>query len=49
MWSKAKTSSTNCKKIVINRSGNIGQFVNNELGENGVCPYCSYKLEGKWK
>ncbi|WP_294964733.1 AmmeMemoRadiSam system radical SAM enzyme [Sulfurimonas sp.] len=43
------TYCANCKKRVINRSGNIGQFVNNELDENGVCPYCSYKLEGIWK
>jgi pyruvate formate lyase activating enzyme len=38
-----------CKKRVIDRSGNIGQFVTNELDENGVCPYCSYELEGVWK
>jgi len=39
----------NCKKRVIDRSGNIGQFVTNELDENGSCPYCDYKLEGVWK
>ncbi len=38
----------NCKKRVIDRSGNIGQFVKNELDENGTCPYCGYKLEGVW-
>ncbi|MEK6660102.1 MAG: AmmeMemoRadiSam system radical SAM enzyme [Campylobacterota bacterium] len=38
----------NCKKRVIDRSGNIGQFVTNELDKNGTCPYCSYKLEGVW-
>ncbi|OHD88192.1 MAG: AmmeMemoRadiSam system radical SAM enzyme, partial [Sulfuricurvum sp. RIFCSPLOWO2_02_43_6] len=38
----------NCKKRVIDRSGNIGQFVTNELDKNGICPYCSYKLEGVW-
>ena len=37
-----------CKKRVIDRSGNIGQFVINELDENGVCPYCNYSLEGIW-
>ena len=38
-----------CKKRVIDRSGNIGQFVTNELNEDGECPYCGYKLEGVWK
>ena len=38
-----------CKKRVIDRSGNIGQFVINELDENGLCPYCDYTLEGIWK
>jgi len=38
----------NCKKRVIDRSGNIGQFVTNELDKNGICPYCGYKLEGVW-
>ncbi|MDD5372596.1 MAG: AmmeMemoRadiSam system radical SAM enzyme [Sulfurimonas sp.] len=38
----------NCKKRVIDRSGNIGQYVTNELDENGICPYCGYKLEGVW-
>jgi len=38
-----------CKKRVIDRSGNIGQFVSNSLDEKGVCPYCSYKLEGVWR
>ncbi|MDD5401046.1 MAG: AmmeMemoRadiSam system radical SAM enzyme [Sulfurimonas sp.] len=38
----------NCKKRVIDRSGNIGQYVTNELDENGTCPYCGYKLEGVW-
>jgi pyruvate formate lyase activating enzyme len=37
-----------CKNRVIDRSGNIGQFVSNELNENGICPYCNYKLEGVW-
>lgn len=37
-----------CKKRVIDRSGNIGQFVTNELDENGKCPYCGYMLEGVW-
>lgn len=38
-----------CKKRVIERSGNIGQFVSNNLDENGICPYCSYELQGVWK
>ena len=37
-----------CKKRVIDRSGNIGQFVTNELDENGNCPECGYSLEGVW-
>ncbi|MDQ1268184.1 MAG: pyruvate formate lyase activating enzyme, partial [Campylobacterota bacterium] len=37
-----------CKERVIDRSGNIGQFVTNELDENGTCPYCGYKLKGVW-
>ncbi|NOR57258.1 MAG: radical SAM protein, partial [Sulfurimonas sp.] len=35
-----------CKKRVIDRSGNIGQFVTNELDEKGDCPYCGYTIEG---
>ena len=38
-----------CKKRVIDRRGNIGQFVVNALKENGVCPHCDYRLEGVWK
>jgi pyruvate formate lyase activating enzyme len=38
----------NCKKRVIQRSGNIGQFVKNALDKNGTCPHCGYKLEGVW-
>jgi len=38
----------NCKKRVIERSGNIGQFVTNTLDENGICPNCKYGLEGVW-
>lgn len=38
----------NCKKRVIQRSGNIGQFVKNALDKNGACPHCGYKLEGVW-
>ncbi len=37
-----------CKKRVIDRSGHIGQYVINELDENGACPYCDYHLEGVW-
>ena len=39
----------NCKKRVIDRTGHIGQFVTNELDENGTCPHCSYKIEGVWQ
>ena len=38
----------NCGKRVIDRSGTIGQYVTNELDENGTCPYCGYQLEGVW-
>lgn len=38
----------NCKNRVIERRGHIGQFVTNELNQNGVCPYCNYKLDGIW-
>ena len=38
----------NCKEKVIDRSGNIGQFVVNKLDENGICPHCGYKLDGVW-
>lgn len=38
-----------CKKRVIDRSGNIGQFVINDLKESGVCPYCLSRLEGVWQ
>jgi pyruvate formate lyase activating enzyme len=37
-----------CGKRVIDRSGTIGQYVTNELDENGICPYCGYQLEGVW-
>ncbi|MBE0515059.1 AmmeMemoRadiSam system radical SAM enzyme [Sulfurimonas sp.] len=37
-----------CKNRIIDRSGNIGQFVTNELDENGICPHCGYMLEGVW-
>ena len=37
-----------CSKKVINRQGHIGQYVTNELNENGICPYCHYALEGVW-
>lgn len=37
-----------CKKKVIQRSGNIGQFVTNNLDKDGKCPHCGYLLEGVW-
>ncbi len=37
-----------CKNRVIDRRGHIGQFVTNELKDDGHCPYCNYKLEGVW-
>jgi len=37
-----------CGKRVIDRQGRIGQYVTNELDENGTCPYCDYLLEGVW-
>lgn len=38
-----------CNTKVIERSGNIGQFVINHLSREGSCPKCSYKLEGIWQ
>jgi pyruvate formate lyase activating enzyme len=38
-----------CQKRVIDRSGNIGQFVINELDKSGTCPHCGYALEGVWR
>ncbi len=37
-----------CKNKVIERSGNIGQFVLNHLDKSGICPNCGYKIEGVW-
>lgn len=37
-----------CKEKVIERSGNIGQFVVNYLDRNGSCPNCGYQIEGVW-
>ena len=39
----------NCKEKVIERSGNIGQYVINNLDKNGVCPQCGYLLKGVWR
>ena len=38
-----------CKERVVDRSGNIGQYVINFLDNNGECPHCKYQLEGVWK
>jgi len=38
-----------CLKRVIDRRGHIGQFVTNDLDENGSCPHCGYSIEGIWK
>lgn len=38
-----------CKNRVIDRSGSVGEFVKNELDENGKCPHCGYSLEGVWR
>jgi len=37
-----------CSKRVIDRKGRIGQYVTNELNQNGICPHCGYGLEGVW-
>ncbi|MCF6265776.1 MAG: AmmeMemoRadiSam system radical SAM enzyme [Desulfuromusa sp.] len=37
-----------CGKRVIDRRGRIGQYVTNELDENGTCPHCDSELEGVW-
>ncbi|MFK5926214.1 MAG: AmmeMemoRadiSam system radical SAM enzyme [Desulfuromusa sp.] len=42
------TYCSKCGKRVVDRQGHIGQYVTNELDENGVCPYCGYGLEGVW-
>jgi len=38
-----------CTKLVIDRHGHIGQYVTNHLDDKGMCPYCSYKIEGIWR
>jgi hypothetical protein len=37
-----------CSKRVIDRQGYIGQYVINELDDNGVYPYCHYPFEELW-
>lgn len=37
-----------CKKLVIDRQGHIGQYVTNHLDKEGICPNCGYKIEGIW-
>jgi len=37
-----------CNKVVIKRSGNIGQYVDNKLEDGGICPHCAIQLEGIW-
>ena len=39
----------NCKQKVIDRRGNIGQYVINNLNDYGSCPNCNHQLEGIWK
>lgn len=38
-----------CSTKVIDRSGHIGQFVINNLNQNGACPNCGYHIEGVWE
>jgi len=38
----------NCFKLVVKRSGRIGQYVENQLDKDGRCPYCSSLVEGVW-
>jgi pyruvate formate lyase activating enzyme len=38
-----------CKKRVVSRNGNIGQFITNELNDDGVCPHCGYLIDGVFK
>ena len=38
-----------CSERVIDRQGNIGQFVTDRLGSDGTCPFCGYRLEGVWR
>ena len=35
--------------MVVDRSGNIGQYVTNKLNDKGVCPYCESNIDGVWK
>ncbi|MGM0533389.1 MAG: AmmeMemoRadiSam system radical SAM enzyme [Campylobacterota bacterium] len=37
-----------CGNRVINRSGHIGQNVQNSLDAKGSCPHCGYGIEGVW-
>lgn len=46
--SRESTYCPKCKKLVINRRGYIGQYVTNDLNDDGICPHCHYKLEGIW-
>ena len=43
------TYCSSCSKLVIKRSGRIGQYVDDKLEKNGACPHCGYVLEGVWK
>lgn len=37
-----------CGKLVIDRHGNIGQYVTNHLINKNSCPFCGTKIEGVW-
>ena len=45
---RESTYCPSCQKMVIDRRGNIGQYVVNMLDEEGTCPHCGYRLEGIW-
>lgn len=38
-----------CQALVIDRHGNIGQYVTNNLINKNSCPSCGYKLHGVWQ
>ncbi|MDD5157826.1 AmmeMemoRadiSam system radical SAM enzyme [Sulfurimonas sp.] len=45
---RESTYCPNCNKIVIERHGNIGQYITNHLLEMDSCPFCATKIDGVW-
>jgi len=46
---RESTYCPNCGFKVINRSGHIGQFVQDHLTDEGDCPQCGTHIPGVWK